>query len=264
MDTLYRPGLWALLAVALVSAYLAGMSKVEMTMVALWVVVIWLAIEVDKIRDGSGKSLRQKYAKIIKAIEEGEVVEPKHQVAQKSGGFGDTGQMFYDFAGFADRVNHHLQWGGWRLQEDLSGEGVRNYTILFNGVKVGKLKLDQWEMEYRTSQSEISAFIEIWYARLFDYGSLRSFLRVPIALICADTHANFARATAEMEDHLQDCLWTVVKNPEGMPRLKMLIYGRPLAYFDQGEVRETNKRFWADFEASLDQSSDGQLSTTQN
>ena len=58
--------------------------------------------------------------------------------------------------------------------------------------------------------------------------------------------ANYERAIAEMEGRLVGYLWNAVRTPEGMPRLSMQISGRPLAYFDRGELHERAERFWAD------------------
>ena len=73
---------------ALLSLVIDQMSKVEIGLLVIWMVVCWIAFEVDKIRDASGKSSRDQYAKVIKQIDEGEAVEPKHSAPSKSGDFG--------------------------------------------------------------------------------------------------------------------------------------------------------------------------------
>jgi hypothetical protein len=135
-----------------------------------------------------------------------------------------------------------------------TGDGVRNYIILCNGLKTGRLKLRAagQSRDYKTAESEVYALVELWHARLFSHGTVSCFLDTIISLINGDTVANYERATVEMERRLVDYLWNAVKTPEGMPYLNMLIRGRPLAYFDRGELHEKSERFWLDLEIGRD------------
>ena len=51
-----------------------------------------------------------------------------------------------------------------------------------------------------------------------------------------------------MNGSLVNYLWNAVRTPEGMPHLTLVIRGRPLAYFDRGELYEESQRFWGRLE----------------
>ena len=52
--------------------------KVAIAIVPLYVLVFWLSLEVSKLTEASQKTVRDNYAKIVKQIEQGKPVEPKH------------------------------------------------------------------------------------------------------------------------------------------------------------------------------------------
>lgn len=157
---------WVYLIVAVVIGYALKQNNTELAIILLFAMVTGIWFELTKVGEASGKTTRDNFAKITKQIEEGEVVEPKHSPPASANGYGETVQMFYDFAGFADKVNHHLQWGGWRLQEEPTGDDSRNYEVLYNDLKVGKLSIGPWLLEYRTAETEVSLSFDLGYARL--------------------------------------------------------------------------------------------------
>jgi hypothetical protein len=226
--------------------------KVAIAIVPLYVLVFWLSLEVSKLTEASQKTVRDNYAKIVKQIEQGKPVEPKHNPPTTFSRDDDKERMFRDFASFANRVNQKLQWGGWRLQEEPRGEGTRNYTILYNGLEVGRLKLDTWGLKYATADSEISATVELNYLQRFTHSTVYHFLDCLAYFLGSDTRANFDRQKAHIDHDLAAHLWNVVRVPGTLQPFSMHITGRPLACFDRGEVAEDDRRFWEGLREKID------------
>ena len=231
--------LLGLVLASLALGYVLQWPATNVVLFSLLVVVAWLWNEVSTSSDGASKTRRNDYAKVIEQIEVGEVAEPKHRPPALSHGLGENKKMFYDFVAFADKLNDLLQWGGWRLQEEPAGVGVRNYSILYAGLKVGHINLGVWSrMPYKSAHSEVSADIEIEHAHLFYYGNLRRFLMTASAFISSDALANWDRTKEEIDHSLTSYLWDAGKTHEEMPRLNMRIHGRSLAYFKRCQERE--------------------------
>lgn len=209
--------------------------------------VAWLGFEVEKLKEASGQPSREHRTKIIEQIERGEAVEPKHNPPYKPLNplrqSEDDDQMFRDFVGFANEVNKQLDYGGWRLQEEARGSGTRNYTILYNGLNMGKLELRPWEYPYRTADTKLAAIVEISHVRFLPYDTAFRFLETLVLLICSDTHLNFGLAKAEMENRLAAYLLETIRKPALDYPLSIYIVGRPLDYFGKGEVRQESQPF---------------------
>ena len=224
---------------SLALGYLLQWPAPNIVLLALLVVVAWLWNEVSKGSYASGETRHDDYAKVIERIEMGEVTEPTHHPPELSHGLGENKKMFHDFIAFADKLNELLQWGGWRIQEEQAGVGVRNYSILYNGLKVGHLNLGVWSRApYHTAKSEVSADIEIDYARLFYYRNLSRFLMTAGALIGGDNLASWDRTKEEIDHTLTSYLWDAGKTDEETPWLNIRIHGRALAYFKRCRERK--------------------------
>ena len=229
--------LLALVLGSLAMGYALQWPAPNTVLLALSVVVAWLWNEVSNGSDTAAKTRHDDYAKVIESIEMGEAMEPKHQPPELSHGLNK--EMFHDFIAFSDKLNELLLWGGWRIQEEPTGVGVRNYSVLYNGLKVGHLNLGVWsKTPYRAAKSEISADIEIEYARLFYYGNLRRFLMTTGALLSGDTLASWDRTKEEIDYTLTSHLWDAGKTEEETPRLNIRIHGRSLAYFKRWRKRK--------------------------
>jgi hypothetical protein len=255
MKTVKAIGFSTLFAVTLFVGYVRHWSNIETSLALLCIVVLFLGVEITKLTEASSKTVRDNHAKIIKQIEEGQAVEPKHNPPASIKGSDDARRLFADFADFANKVNHQLDWGGWRLQDEPDGYDARYYTILYNGLNVGRLKLGIWGHPYKTADSQISAEVELSYLRLSKYSPVFCFLQNLVLLLCADTKTNFDRGMEEVRSHLVSYLWNAVRQPGSLPPFSMLIIGRPLNYFDQGEVHEESNCFWEDLRKNINATS---------
>jgi hypothetical protein len=106
MKTVKLIAFCVLLGVAILASYVFHWSIVEFAVAMLTLTVFWLGLEVSKLTDASGKTVRDNNAKIIRQIEQGRAVEPKHVLPTRLPSSDHEGQLFRDFADFANQVNH--------------------------------------------------------------------------------------------------------------------------------------------------------------
>ena len=250
----FGPLLWVLLAWA--ALFLGGaldwtLQSMGGAVAVLGVAMLWLATEVRKLSEASGKSYREGRADLIDQIEHGNPIEPKHSAPPEFRGPDFQQSMFYDFKSFAEIINAGLRWGGWRLQEHSRSGCVRSYAIKFNGADVGSIALDTWAKPYQTAVSEISANISIWYARFIEYHSVRSFLRQIAYVICGDTRQAYDQQLAQIDGVLNAYLWDAVRAPNDTNTLRINFRGRASAYYGEGELAAENRNFWKGLERQL-------------
>ena len=231
--------LLGLLSVSIALGYVLQWPATNIVLLALLDLLAWLWNEVPNGNEAWGSTRDDAYSKIVKQIEAGEASEPKHNRPGLNFVLGENKKMFCDFAAFADKLNDLLRWGGWRVQEQTSGIGVRNYSILYNGLKVGHLNLGVWSRSpYKTAETEVSADIEVVCARVFYYDNVRRFLLTIGALIGGDTLSGWDRTREEIDHNLTSYLWDVGASREEMIPLNIRIHGRSLAYFKRCRDRE--------------------------
>ena len=210
----------------------------------LFVAVVWLGAEVFQL----GGGFHHKHRKLIKQIEEGKLVEPKHRPPAKFGGKDEWRHFFEDFASFADVVNGHLLFGGgWRIQEDsFQAAGiVRHYDILCNGAKVGYISLGCSCLEYTTSEFEVTVSVGIHNALVFDYHELRCFLQTIPPLVCGNAD-ELQRAMTHIDERLTSSLWNSVRTPNALESLSVRFKGTCAGYFLDAKLllSDATRRRW--------------------
>jgi hypothetical protein len=131
---------------------------------------------------------KSEYAKIIKQIDEGrskavdeKTVEPAHNPPATFDGKPHQLITFRQFAGFANQINKDMVGDPFRLREMLYGTGLRNYDILYGGLKVGIL----W-VRHEFDWADISIGIILLHPQLMPYHSVRPFLRSIAEKLCYD------------------------------------------------------------------------------
>jgi hypothetical protein len=181
------------------------------------------------------KELKKKF---LKQLWKSKPITPKHQPPPplERGFFvGDgTLQFFSDFEDFANVINwwltdphiHPNNNSPWRLQElpksDLSalwrGDGPtygRTYAVFHNQGDLGKIEIKP-DWEYSTQNPRVTVHIELDWARLLPFETVRSFL-VDIATHVSEYRSgtvDYVQANGEINRAMTSVVWKALKAPQ--------------------------------------------------
>ena len=109
----FKATIFCVISIAVVGIGYALHWSYDQTAIAmLYLAVLWIVVEVEKLKEATGQPIREHRTKIIEQIERGKAVEPKHRPPHKPlnalRAGDDDDQMFRDFAGFANGLNKQL------------------------------------------------------------------------------------------------------------------------------------------------------------
>jgi hypothetical protein len=127
--------------------------------------------------------------KFLTALREGKPIQPQHQRPPEPDALpprhvnDEYRRFFADFEAFADFLNGEFESSDnpWRLQELSNSETSssyeypvygRRYEVFYNQFKVGLLEISP-SHEYSETNPKVSTAIELNYARILHFGSIR-------------------------------------------------------------------------------------------
>jgi hypothetical protein len=259
--------IWALVIAVPFAAKAMGLTDLQVGVIFLLVAFLSLTYQIDQLKTASGKSLRDDHQRVIREIEDGAPIEPKHNppTSIEQEGFetfiSDADRMmFRDFEAFGTAINKRLRWGGWRLQERhtplaMDHEGPRfgrSYTIYYNALELGRLEVVVDLLKgYSAEAPHVLADVDLDYLQFFSYETARSFLQTLAHELCADTQPSLDRLTATVESALSEFLWETVRLPDVLLPFHQRLEGQPLLYLDRGELAESSRQFWGSLEKRI-------------
>ena len=162
--------------------------------------------------------------KFRRSIIDGSPITPRHEspsLPLKEGwGVGDDDNRFLaDFDIFATILNRWLDDTPWRIQElddpELGGVMAlpdspsygRRYDIFFNQIRLGTLEITAVH-GYGSDHQNISAAIELTYARLLTFNSIKSFISFLSSLATSNVEEQ-QRVLFLMHDSMLQRLWQI-------------------------------------------------------
>ena len=264
----------AVISTAMWAAKAMGMSDLQVGGIFALIAFIWLTQQIDQLKTASGKGLRDDHQQVIKEIEDGKPIEPKHnppasieQDEFESFIRDEERTMFRDFGTFGEYVNNQLQGEGWRLQElpkphleryyDSPGGFGRQYTIHFNALNVGRLKVCADILNgYSTEAPHVIADTKLSYLPFFQYGEARGFLEQLNQCLAIDNPQTFSRNSAAVEHAMTAYLWELVREPDLAPDFELRLEGQPVWYL-RGDDNEEADREARPFAQMLQDGSEG-------
>jgi hypothetical protein len=173
---------------------------------------------------------RDERANIIREMDDGEPIEPKHAQPASIEQRGFVSQItdadreaFQKTADFGIRFNRHLEWGGFRLLElpnpllSIHPEHPsfgRNFDVYFNRLKVGTLALEAEGEITGPRLIGLYLWLQLEHPQLFEYGQLRSFLRSLCSMVSDRSGGDFHKRELDVDRAMTSVLWDVQRGDE--------------------------------------------------